>query len=820
MEPKPRSLSDTSQKMGTARSGLVREQSERKGRPVLLARSDESGVSCGRIGPAMDILASIRVPAIADPTKSPAENKGRKTQGDPSGSTLAQKRLVWGPHQSTDRWANGTSTGQRPSLPGANTASRSREATPKCLASEFSILRTRGLSKRVIETLQKSRKTVTNSIYQKIWKTFISWCAPEQPNPDKPNLAKILDFLQDGLEKGLRPSTLKVQVAALSSYFDQSLANHRWVRRFMTAASRISPRPINIVPSWDLNIVLKGLTLPPFEPLSSITMDKLAWKTTFLVAITTARRMGELQALSINEPYMKILQDRLILRLDPSFLPKVVSDFHKSQEIILPSFYQEPKNEEEEHFHTLDVRRMVLYYLHASEKIRKDQNLFIHLLGQNKGKKTSRSTIANWIKRAILEAYQIQGLPPPGKLTAHSTRATAVSWAEKASASIEQICRAATWSSVHTFSKHYRLDLMSKEDLAFGEKVLSAVERGNILQVCCRGGLLETELTVHQWLSKHDMVSHLNSSQFCIEKSNGAPSLPSSAMRPNSRLPPHTGLESYPPFLFFLAAGGLAHPDGNQGKHRVTKRGPALSYPMFTLVTGIVGRWRAVCVTALQRPNSDAAAIRIVVRIAAASLSVTRAASLLGVAWIVGRELYAAGYSTGAPYTVTEEGAHDIEEEVIDDPVVDPDWQPLGEEGAAASSSEAEEDDPQQPSTSQSSGRPVSGQKHLSKTVVGQRGHPVKVAQRAMPVKLLNVHHRPFLYLPKWADSPHRAVVTTWRKHPCECRLPGQIHANVPEEPSVHLLCSVSLALLFALHSSFSTGPFTQKPGVDLLIVF
>ncbi|CAJ0939170.1 unnamed protein product [Ranitomeya imitator] len=41
---------------------------------------------------------------------------------------------------------------------------------------------------------------------------------------------------------------------------------------------------------------------------------------------------------------------------------------------------------------------------------------------------------------------------------------------------------------------------------------------------------------------------------------------------------------------------------------------------MFTLVTGIVGRWRAVCVTALQRPNSDAAAIDIIVGIAAASL--------------------------------------------------------------------------------------------------------------------------------------------------------------------------------------------------------
>ncbi|CAJ0965332.1 unnamed protein product [Ranitomeya imitator] len=77
---------------------------------------------------------------------------------------------------------------------------------------------------------------------------------------------------------------------------------------------------------------------------------------------------------------------------------------------------------------------------------------------------------------------------------------------------------------------------------------------------------------------------------------------------------------------FYLDAVTPADNDGNQGKHRVTKRGPALSYPMFTLVTGdlgIVGRWRAVCVIALQRPNSDAAAIRIVVGIAAASLCVT-----------------------------------------------------------------------------------------------------------------------------------------------------------------------------------------------------
>ncbi|CAJ0916501.1 unnamed protein product [Ranitomeya imitator] len=46
---------------------------------------------------------------------------------------------------------------------------------------------------------------------------------------------------------------------------------------------------------------------------------------------------------------------------------------------------------------------------------------------------------------------------------------------------------------------------------------------------------------------------------------------------------------------FFHKQNKMMKKHGNQGKHRVTKRGPALSYPMFTLVlvTGIVGRWRA-----------------------------------------------------------------------------------------------------------------------------------------------------------------------------------------------------------------------------------
>ncbi|CAJ0917920.1 unnamed protein product [Ranitomeya imitator] len=45
----------------------------------------------------------------------------------------------------------------------------------------------------------------------------------------------------------------------------------------------------------------------------------------------------------------------------------------------------------------------------------------------------------------------------------------ATSWAEKGGATADQICRAASWSSLSTFSKHYKLDVVSPQ-LAFGRK--------------------------------------------------------------------------------------------------------------------------------------------------------------------------------------------------------------------------------------------------------------------------------------------------------------------------------------------------------------
>lgn len=68
--------------------------------------------------------------------------------------------------------------------------------------------------------------------------------------------------------------------------------------------AKVKPRPVVSFPKWDLSLVLQGLTKAPFEPIEEASLRFLTLKTILLVAVTSARRISELQALSIKEPFM------------------------------------------------------------------------------------------------------------------------------------------------------------------------------------------------------------------------------------------------------------------------------------------------------------------------------------------------------------------------------------------------------------------------------------------------------------------------------------------------------------------------------------
>lgn len=269
-------------------------------------------------------------------------------------------------------------------------------------------------------------------------------------------------------------STIKGQISALAVFFQRPIALHCLVREFIQGVTRITPPVRAPLCPWDLNLVLSVLQRQPFEPKSNIPLLLLTRKLVFLVAVTSARRVSEFAAFSCKEPYLIIHKDKVVLRPHSTFLPKVVSGFHLNQDVSLPSFFPEPHSAKEKLLHPLDVVRAVKAYLKATAQIRKTDVWFVLPEGPRKGQAASKSTIAKWIHQVISQVYGLKRKVPPFQIKAHSTRAVSASWAVHHQASVAQICKAATWSSVHTFTRFYQMDARWQEDTAFERSVLRA----------------------------------------------------------------------------------------------------------------------------------------------------------------------------------------------------------------------------------------------------------------------------------------------------------------------------------------------------------
>lgn len=125
-------------------------------------------------------------------------------------------------------------------------------------------------------------------------------------------------------------------------------------------------------------------------------------------------------ALSAKAELCAFHHDKVILRPDPTFVPKINTYFHRSQEVALPSFCPNLVHTKEKVWHTLDVRRILKIFLHRTEDFRASEALFIHISSLHKGKMSS-SAIRNAVKSCIKEAYRAQRLLMPQGITAHST---------------------------------------------------------------------------------------------------------------------------------------------------------------------------------------------------------------------------------------------------------------------------------------------------------------------------------------------------------------------------------------------------------------
>lgn len=337
-------------------------------------------------------------------------------------------------------------------------------------------------SAEVQHVLLHSRKDSTRRSYSSKWERFSDFLSSRKIPPTSSSLSDVCEFLLSLKSSGLSHSSLRVYLAAISAYHPPidgfAIFSHPLMKRFFQGLVRLYPPVRTPPPAWDLPLVLRRLTRHPFEPMASCDLRLLTWKTAFLVAITSARRVSELVALCRIAPYLIFQPHSVRLRPDATFLPKVVSQFHLSADIILPDFFPTPSSDRERLLHTLDVKRALLFYLDRTKATATSHRLFLTYAPHHVGMPVSSQRFSKWISATIALCYELERVPVPGKLLAHSTRKMASSHAFFDNVSLEDICAAATWASPSTFIRHYAIDVRAQRTAPVARSVLQAATLG------------------------------------------------------------------------------------------------------------------------------------------------------------------------------------------------------------------------------------------------------------------------------------------------------------------------------------------------------
>ncbi|KAK7898546.1 hypothetical protein WMY93_019399 [Mugilogobius chulae] len=266
------------------------------------------------------------------------------------------------------------------------------------------------------------------------------------------------------LDQGRSESTLRGYLAAISVAHELcdgvTPGSHPLATQFLKGARRQRPTVRRLLPSWDLQVVLRALCFAPFEPLSQLDLRLLSMKTLFLLSISSAKRVSEMAALSVGAGYLRF-GDRVVHLLpSQAFLPKVLPRNYVAKPLVLSSFCPPPHScVDDEKLHCLCPVRALRAYVDRTSSLRSTDNLFVSYSTAALGKPVTKQRLSHWLVDLIAEAYSHLGEPPPQGVVAHSTRGMAASWALFRGVPLEEVCSAAGWASSSTFVKYYRLDL-------------------------------------------------------------------------------------------------------------------------------------------------------------------------------------------------------------------------------------------------------------------------------------------------------------------------------------------------------------------------
>ena len=197
--------------------------------------------------------------------------------------------------------------------------------------------------------------------------------------------------------------------------------------RSLRGAAKERPPHATEVPSWDFTVVLEALCSPLFEPLQRSDLKWLSVKTAFILAVMSAKRVGELQALSVARDCLRWTSDGLevTMRTNPAFLHEWFSDIRVNQPIGLPAYAPQPGTEGlQPDSGLLCPIRAVRRYVYATSVA--EVGCTVSVMGHTEGVPCVKAP-TGWLMLSC-RPYEYKGLPVP-PVKCHSARSVSISWA-------------------------------------------------------------------------------------------------------------------------------------------------------------------------------------------------------------------------------------------------------------------------------------------------------------------------------------------------------------------------------------------------------
>ena len=321
--------------------------------------------------------------------------------------------------------------------------------------------RAAGFSSAVAEQSSLARRPSSRAVYQVRWSIYRGWCHSNGHSVSSPTLAQVADFLYWlRYTRGLSVSSLRGSRSVLSAVFRlplPSLSSDPVIRDLLRSFRLSSAEHVLRPPAWDLSMVMTFLVSPAFVPLSQASFRALTLKTLFLLALTTAKRVGALQALSSIVTF--VAGDACL-----SYIPQFVAKSESLTRSIPRSFLVTSLADFAAGLDTdlllCPVRALRLYLLRARSSSPGRHRLFVS--PRHPARPFSMNAVSFFLGEVIAAAGAAR--PQVGSLLAPEVRSVSTSVAFHRNWSVTSVLESATWASSSVFSLFYLRDIQHEFD--------------------------------------------------------------------------------------------------------------------------------------------------------------------------------------------------------------------------------------------------------------------------------------------------------------------------------------------------------------------